>query len=425
MKIYLNNFQKLFSPHFLPLLNNTNKYLIAYGGTGSGKSWSIAQKFIYRCLYSIQINKPETFLVVMKTRETLKKAAFEQLKRLIFEYNCDSLCRITESPMKIRWKNGTEIWFTGLDKPDRQLKSVPGISSVWCEEADQLTPDDLRQLNIRMRGCCPTYNQIVLTFNPISTNHWIKKTFFDRIVENCHIDKSTYLDNPYLQKDHDWIRELENYKETCPLYYQVYCLGMWGVLSETIYTNWKVIETPKEIYNNSSIQNYGLDFGYNAPTACLKVAKKENDIFILSEYYQKHKTTSDLIIDFDTQSSGTQLQKKLYMYADRSEPDRIEEFFRAGYNIYPARNEVKTGIDWLKSKNIFVDKSCVNTIEELESYSYKKVGDEILDEPIKKYDHCMDALRYACSDWITNPAYEIKYQSVGRRATASRALNYF
>ncbi|HEY8541382.1 MAG TPA: terminase large subunit, partial [Pseudothermotoga sp.] len=84
------------------------------------------------------------------------------------------------------------------------------------------------------------------------------------------------------------------------------------------------------------------------------------------------------------------------IYADSAEPARIEEIARAGFNIYPAKKDVKDGIDFLKRKMIYLYKDCTNTIKEIQMYKWKEnKNGEILDEPVKFNDHAMDAMRYA------------------------------
>ena len=44
---------------------------------------------------------------------------------------------------------------------------------------------------------------------------------------------STYKDNKFL--DDDYKELLESYKDTDPYYYDVYCLGNWGVLGKYVF----------------------------------------------------------------------------------------------------------------------------------------------------------------------------------------------
>ena len=58
------------------------------------------------------------------------------------------------------------------------------------------------------------------------------------------------------------------------------------------------------------------------------------------------------------------------------------------------------GIDWLKQQTIVVDKTCINLINELQQYHWKKdAGGNSLKIPVDKNNHLIDGgLRYAYED---------------------------
>lgn len=104
---------------------------------------------------------------------------------------------------------------------------------MWFEEPTEITQEDWQQCDIRLRGQSPYYKQQVFSFNPVNINHWLKKVFFDDKKPNSITLHSTYKDNKFL--DDEQIEVLESFKETDPYYYDVYCLGQWGVLGKTIF----------------------------------------------------------------------------------------------------------------------------------------------------------------------------------------------
>lgn len=69
--------------------------------------------------------------------------------------------------------------------------------------------------------------------------------------------------------------------------------------------------------------------------------------------------------------------------------------------VTKGKGSVARGIDvvreMFKSRRIFVSKKCVNLISELESYHYPDSNPEknAAEDPVKKNDHALDALRYA------------------------------
>ena len=165
---------------FLPLLFCRSRFLVMCGGGGSGKSIFAGRKILERCT----TEPGHRVLVVRKTAKSLQESCFRQLKTQANQYYAHSLSGISQNPMRIRFRNGSEIIFSGLDDVEK-LKSIHGITMVWVEESSEISEYDLNQLNIRLRDKCPYYHQIILTFNPISNTHWLKKRFFDRRQSPC------------------------------------------------------------------------------------------------------------------------------------------------------------------------------------------------------------------------------------------------
>lgn len=86
------------------------------------------------------------------------------------------------------------------------------------------------------------------------------------------------------------------------------------------------------------------------------------------------------------------------VYCDASEPDRIEELKRAGIKAVPANKNVTDGINFIKSRKLFIDSGSVNLLKEIKSYKFKDRGKSKSnepEEPLKLNDHAMDAGRYA------------------------------
>lgn len=235
----INISKKVFNPAFLPVLDDrTHRYIILYGGAGSGKSVFAVQRFVYRLLGSKMCN----LLVVRKVADTNRDSTFALFCQIISKWNVGNLFKINNSDLRITCVNGNSIVFKGLDDVEK-LKSVTfrkgELTDVWIEEASEITEEDFNQLDVRLRGK-GTHKQIVLTFNPIDILHWIKQRFFDRPDGREIILKSTYKDNNFL--DDDYRRTLESYKDTDPYYYSVYCLGEWGVTGSTIFDAQRVNE---------------------------------------------------------------------------------------------------------------------------------------------------------------------------------------
>ena len=226
-----------------------------------------------------------------------------------------------------------------------------------------------------------------LTYNPISVQNWVYKFFFEQKQDDTAIMHVTYKDNPFLDKEYvKTLKALINQDKT---YYEIYTLGKFAVPLNLIYTNWKIV---REVPRSFDEIIYGVDFGYNNPTAVIKIGIRDNEIYILDEIYQTRMTNADLIEALKTFIHD----RNAPLYCDSAEPNRIEELYRAGFNALASDKSVKDGIDFVKRFRLHVNERCVNFIKEIQNYKWKEdKNGNILDEPVKFMDHLLDAMRYA------------------------------
>ena len=386
--IDLENLPAVTNKVYMPIYKNDSRYLVLYGGAGSGKSFFAAEKLIFRII----TEQNHRFLIVRKIGRTLRDSVFFLMREAITMYGLQNHCVINKTDMTISFPLfKSEMIFKSIDDPEK-LKSITNITGVWIEEASELGDEDFRQVDLRLRGKTQNYKQIVLTFNPITSTHWLKKEFFDSVHSaSTTILKTTYKDNRFL--DEEYINVLEKLKEQDYYYYTVYCLGEWGALGNLILTNWSVgdISRKPEDYDTALL---GLDFGFNHPSALLEVGYKDGELFIFNEIYERELSNNELIEVVKNNRISNSI-----IIGDSSEPARIKEFNNAGVRVIPAvkgPDSVKAGIDWLRRHKIHVHPSCSNTIKELQGWKYREDKDgNILDEPVPINDDAMAALRYA------------------------------
>ena len=230
MDVNITISKKVFNDVYLPYLTNTDRYLVFYGGGSSGKSYFIAQRYIYKLLHQSRCN----LLVVRQTGDTNRRSTFPLLKQVISNWNLAEHFKINESDMRIVCKlSGNEVAFAGLDDVEK-IKSITfangELTDIWVEEATETQEADINQLKVRLRGG-KTKKQIVLSFNPVNIQHWIKGHFIDSgLATVCF---STYKDNKFLTDDDR--KALEDLKHIDEYTYEVYCLGKWGILGKTVF----------------------------------------------------------------------------------------------------------------------------------------------------------------------------------------------
>lgn len=354
------------------------KEIVVYGGAGSGKSYTVAQFLIIEKLLS---NRNKRLLVTRKYNPSLRVTTWQLIHEILNELGIPYMENKTEQVLQLPRRN--EIYFRGLDDAEK-IKSSE-FNYIWMEEATEFDYEDYLQLKLRLRRATNSVNQMFLTFNPVAG--WTQKQFFEQESDDVAILHTTYVDNPFL--DIEYTKMLEFLKEQDEVYYQIYTLGRYAILKNKIYSNYQVVSKMPESFDEVI---YGIDFGYNNPSVILEIGLKDDNIYVTKELYKTHLTNEELIekLKYFVKSKNAEI------YADSAEPARIEEIARAGFNVYPAKKDVKDGIDYIKRKKIFLNENCINTIKEIQTYKWKEKKDgEILDEPVKFMDHAMDAMRYA------------------------------
>ena len=359
---------KIFDKNF-KALNSDKRFIINQGGSRSSKTYSLCQLIIVWCLQ----NPNKVVSIVRKTfpalRATVMRDFFEVLKDLeLYEKASHNM-----SENIYRFDNGSIVEFFSVDDEQKIRGRKRDIG--WCNEANELWFDDFQQLNMR------TESKLIFDYNPSESSGWL----YELPEAESVLIKSTYKDNPFLPESIK--RQIEDLKRTDEALYQIYALGEKAVSKSNIYTNWTFVQHRPSKFTQYV---YGLDFGFNHPTALIRVYWHEKDIYIEPVVYESYLTTSDLIERFNNLG----IDKTIDILADYSRPEIIAEMQIAGYNVNNANKVVKKGIDNVKTFGVMCQDD-PRMKREYDNYKWKKIGDTITDEPVKLFDDAMDAIRYA------------------------------
>ena len=386
--IDLRNVPARMNKTFRAFLNSPYRNNVIVGGAASGKSYDIAEAVVYKML----AEQGHRYLVVRKVGRTLKHSVFDLIIAVIGSWDMMPLFKINKTELTITCiANGNEILFTGLDDVEK-LKSIFGITDIWIEEASEITEADYNQLDLRLRGETKYKKQIFLTMNPISAQHWVKIRFFDREEHDTITHRSTYRDNRYL--DADTIARMESI--TDPYFKSVYVDGEWGVYGNIVFNNYVVDDFA---YTEDDLENVcqGMDYGFAHASAVIRLGFHNDEMYIFDEVYGKGWTNSDFI-DATLEQGGDE-SHYWQMTADSAEPDRIEEWKRAGFRVTGAKKgagSLKYGIDFLCQHKIHVHLRCQNMIRELQGFKRREDKDgNALDAFVEINDDCIAAARYA------------------------------
>ena len=390
--IHKNIFNDIYLPH---LKDFTKRYEVYYGGAGSGKSYFVAQKLVIKAL-----NDRRKVLVLRKVGRTVKNSVFQLILDTLNLFQIKDKCKINKTDFSIELPNGSIFLCSGLDDPEK-IKSIAGLTDAWLEEATEFTQDDFNQIDLRIRDPLAKDQQLILSFNPVSKASWCYLQFFaenpelDEFRSKVEIVKSNYTNNPHLPQA--YVDSLLLLKATNPVYYGIYALGDFGSLDKLVYSNWQKFEFNKEDIKGDLI--IGLDFGYtNDPTALVAaiVNAEENRIYVFKEWGGTGLLNDDIaknIIDFGFAKS--------IIKADSAEQKSIDEIKRAGVlRISPCtkgQGSILQGIQKLQQYELIIHPDCKEILNELQNYAWEKdkQTNEYINKPIDKYNHYLDALRYA------------------------------
>ena len=394
MKINIHT--NIFNPVYLPYLEDySTRFLLFYGGAGSGKSHFIAQRLVYKALKDTR-----KILVLRKVNRTTKASTFQLLLDTLNQFGILNYCVINRTDFSITLPTGSQFLCMGLDDPEK-IKSITGLTDAWLEEATEFSLDDFSQVNLRVRDPKAENQEIILSLNPVSKANWCYLHFFaenpelDEFRKTVRIVHTTYKDNPHLPEA--YVQALLMMKATNEVYYKIYALGEFGSLDKLIYNNWQKMDFDPDTIKGKLL--CGLDFGYtNDPTAFTASILVENErrIYIFKEWGGTGYLNNAIADQIKEMGFA-----KSIICADSAEQKSIDEIKRLGISrIKPCvkgKGSVLQGIQKLQQYELIVHPSCENVIEELENYAWKKdkQTNEYINEPAEGFDHYMDSLRYS------------------------------
>lgn len=402
-------------PKFYPVHTAIKQHLYTTfwlkGGRGSTKSSFTAIEIILGIIQDKNANA----VVLRKVGDTIRASVLETLLWAIDTLQVTDDFRHTKAPAEITYKpTGQKILFKGLDDPQK-LKSIKikkgYFKFLWFEEATEFDgPEEIRNVGQSVMRGGKRFVEFITYNPPNDPNAWVNKEAELNIPDRL-VHESCYLDVPREWLGPKFLQVAENLKVNDYLKYEHEYLGRAVGRAEQIifHGKWKEKEfiTPHTDFMYEKRFFYGADWGFaNDPSTLLRC-------FIRVEGDQKN-----LYIDYEAGDKGIELEdlpkmyekvpgsKKWKIYADCARPETISFMYRKQYNIEGApkwEGSVEDGVEYLKSfNNIYIHPRCTKTIEEFKKYSYKvdKNTQEILPVIVDKWNHWIDALRYALADYI-------------------------
>ena len=383
-------------------MENESRYLLLYGGGGSGKSEFAARKLFTRC----KLEGGHRFLIMRKVRARCRESVIEVMKEVMAEeklkYQWNDTKRILSFPSIFGAMN--QLIFDGLDDP-LKIKSIKGITGIWLEEFTEFTKKDFIQIDYRLRGTTLSYKQIIGTFNPDeAAGAWIKEMFFEEIPDdftgpgsfkNSYVHHSTIMDNPIKSERDQYATILDQY--TDPVLRAIYRLGQWAAMKGLIFPEWKIGPLPSKDLGWYDDIWLGGDFGYTInPTAVVQIYRKARELWFEEIIYRTGLTNQQIATLL---IADPRVDVKKPSYWDSAEPKSIDELYAEGIKgAKPAlkgKDSVSASIQFLKGYDCTIVNGSKNIIDERKTYKWAedKFGN-LLNQPVKGKEHAMDGIRY-------------------------------
>jgi len=372
------------------------RFLVAYGGRASAKSWSIA-----RVLLTLANEHPLRVLVCREIMSSIKESAY---RLLVDQIQLLGLTDFIIRADSIGHRNGSEFLFEHLRYNATRLRSLEGVDLCWVEEAQSVSEMSWETLQptIRKRG-----SRFVISFNPMRPDDPVGRRFVENPPPNTIVRKVSFRDNPYLTAESE--AEREWLLKTDPDAYRHVWEGFPRTVSDALILKNKYAVEQFEVSPAWAGPYHGLDYGFSRdPSAALRcyIDDETRTLYVTHEFWQLGADIDALPGVLEAAIPGI---SRHVVYADSARPESTSFLARTGIpNARSAEKwpgSVDDGIAYLRSfTRIVIDPSCRHLIDECGTYSFKtdRLTGVPLPEPEDKNNHLIDALRYALSPLIRN-----------------------
>lgn len=400
---------KLLAPRQMEfILDSTKKINIAHGSVRSGKTIAT----LFRFMQAVEACPDSQIWMVGHSSSTI----YHNAVRLLLEANDKNNPSLSIFKPFLTWKPGDGILkyrnksiSTVGAKDEGAIGAIQGktFSLVYCDEITLYPESIIDMIQTRLSNA---HSQLFGSCNPSHPTHKIKQW-----IDKAEVGDPLYYslkfvlnDNPYVSEEYKrMVRE-----SLSGLFYKRNYLGLWCLAAGAIFDffdrNLHVVKRPPRaaeywiagidygISNNFACVLIGINTGHAAqePNICRWVEKE----FVWDEEKKGRSATNAELANCVAEFLEPYAIRGIYI--DPSAASFKVELRKKGLTVIDADNDVENGITFMTSEMnrgaLFVCQECNVLIDEIQQYVWDtKKSEKGEDAPIKKNDHCIDALRYA------------------------------
>ncbi|MDR3736045.1 MAG: phage terminase large subunit [Acidobacteriaceae bacterium] len=390
----------------------------AKGGRGSAKTRSFALMTAVRAYMWAASGESGIVLCGRQFMNSLADSSMEEIKAAIKEtpelvpFFDIGEKYIRTSPIL---PGRIDYAFSGLDRNIDSIKSKARVRLGWIDEAEPVQESAWSKLIPTLRE---EDSELWVTWNPESDESPTHKRFGVASEDSrTKIITLNWRDNPWFPDTLNRTR-LKDQRERPDTYDHVWEGAFLTISDAIIFRNRVTVETfetPKD-----ARFFHGADWGFSQdPTVLVRAFVKDDCLYIDKEVFGYQVELDETPALFDKIDTS----RKWPIKADNARPETISHIKHKGFPLIgPAdkwKGSVEDGIACLKSfSKIIVHPDCVHIAKEFRMYSYKvdRVTGDILPIVVDKWNHGIDALRYALDGYIKNsqPARMARFNVMAR-----------
>jgi phage terminase large subunit len=386
-------------PNKLDFLFEPHRYKVAYGGRGSGKSWSMARALLIK-----SANEPTRVLCAREIQKSIKQSVHTLLNDQIQALGLGAFYEVLEA--EIRGLNGSTFSFTGLaTNTVESIKSFEGCDVVWVEEAQTVSK---KSWDILIPTIRKPNSEIWVSFNPNIDTDDTYTRFVVEPPENAKVVKVNYTDNPWFPQVLE--DERQHSLKTNPDYANIWEGDCKAAVDGAIYANeireaqenGRITTVP---YDPMMKVHVVMDLGWNDSMSVILCQKGISDLRIIGYIEDDHRTLDSYSAQLKNLSYnwGTMFLPHDGQSKDFKHGISAEEIMKKlGWDIrIVPKADIESGIKLARMNfhRIYFDKSAQRLVECLKNYrrsinsATNEPGAPLHDE----YSHGADAFRYLCT----------------------------
>jgi len=418
MNLQIEIDESAYSKNFENLLLSQDRYIIAFGGRGSGKTDTFYLKYL------LELFRPYYFKLayINKEKANIRDQQYAGFKRVAKKFGLADHLKFYDGDYRIiNPENENSLIPKGMDDPEK-TKGFDDVTAIWWDEISKGEKEDFNTLNKLLRSPQAEYLQFAISFNPVSEKHWLRTMFFDekdwyklnKIFSNtAYLHHSTYKDNEFINQE-EYLKTLlaDNYDQSsidCDVH------GLWGNPKKSnlfinTFKKEKHVPSIPHLFDRSLYTYISVDFNVSPMTAVViqtdlhlrkvRIIKEfrdlDSDIYKLCDWIDKNYNSRDLFITGDSTGNN----RHAYSKGSLSGYQIIQQQLKLNFTQMKAMKGKPAGYVQMKRliANAFFARhpdikisNAPYLVEDLESVTLKSSGDmDKNSDPLKS--HLLDCL---------------------------------